>query len=127
MQNFLDVEGANPGLDTAINGISFLNDGKSSASIDGKKVNLTVLRSPIYAHHEPYEPEETGTCLYRSGSSSSLRWNLSSLRKMGTGVHCKTLSRQMNQKPIATFCRTIIMENGQTDSLIKVESENILF
>ncbi len=64
MQNFLDVEGANPGLTTAVNGLSFLNDGKSSGSIAGKEVSLTVLRSPIYANHEPYEPDENLEYVY---------------------------------------------------------------
>lgn len=64
MQNFLDTEGANPGLETAINGLSFLNDGKSSGSIAGKEVSLTVLRSPIYANHEPYQPDENLEYVY---------------------------------------------------------------
>jgi alpha-mannosidase len=38
-------------------GMSFLNDGKYSFSVDPRAFNLTILRSPIYAHHVPYVPE----------------------------------------------------------------------
>lgn len=126
VQNFLDVEGANPGLDTAINGISFLNDGKSSASIDGKKVNLTVLRSPIYAHHEPYEPEETLEYVYIDQGIQQFEYGIYPHDGRWEQAHTVRRSRQMNEKPIAIFETYHNGELPQTDSFIKVESENIL-
>jgi alpha-mannosidase len=39
-------------------GLSLLNDGKYSASVSGSTIGLTVLRSPAYAHHDPFEPRE---------------------------------------------------------------------
>jgi alpha-mannosidase len=38
-------------------GMSLLNDGKYSYSMKEYEIELTVLRSPIYAHHVPYEPQ----------------------------------------------------------------------
>jgi alpha-mannosidase len=38
-------------------GMSILNDGKYSFDMKEYEINLTVLRSPIYAHHVPYEPQ----------------------------------------------------------------------
>lgn len=38
-------------------GVSLLNDAKYSYSIHNKEMSLTVLRSPIYAHHDPYVPD----------------------------------------------------------------------
>jgi alpha-mannosidase len=41
-------------------GMSLLNDGKYSYSMKEYEIELTVLRSPIYAHHVPYEPQSDG-------------------------------------------------------------------
>ena len=49
-QRWVDVSGE--GL-----GVSFLNDGKYSFSVDDNVFGLTVLRSPIYAHHDPTVPD----------------------------------------------------------------------
>ncbi|MCD6475485.1 MAG: hypothetical protein J7K85_04370, partial [Anaerolineaceae bacterium] len=49
-QNWVDVSGDSLG-------VSFLNDGKYSFSVENNVFGLTVLRSPIYAHHDPEEPQ----------------------------------------------------------------------
>ena len=54
-QEWVDVSGE--GADGKVRGLSLLNDGKYSFSVNGNVLNLTVLRSPIYAHHIPYVPE----------------------------------------------------------------------
>ena len=36
-------------------GFSLLNDGKYSLDVNGIEIGLTVLRSPVYAHHIPHE------------------------------------------------------------------------
>lgn len=38
-------------------GLSLINDAKYSYSIDNRELALTVLRSPIYAHHDPLVPD----------------------------------------------------------------------
>jgi alpha-mannosidase len=38
-------------------GVSILNDGKYSFDVTEKVIRMTVLRSPIYAHHDPYVPQ----------------------------------------------------------------------
>jgi alpha-mannosidase len=38
-------------------GLSILNDGKYSYDVDVRDIGLTVLRSPIYAHHMPVIPQ----------------------------------------------------------------------
>ena len=38
-------------------GLSILNDAKYSFDVRGAEMSLTVLRSPAYAHHDPYQPE----------------------------------------------------------------------
>jgi alpha-mannosidase len=50
---WIDVSGAGAGL-------SLLNDGKYSFDVRGGDMAMTVLRSPIYAHHDPLVPEADG-------------------------------------------------------------------
>ena len=38
-------------------GLNILNDGKYGLDVRGEEVGLTVLRSPIYAHHDPFVPQ----------------------------------------------------------------------
>ena len=103
MQNFLDTEGANPGLETAINGLSFLNDGKSSGSIAGKEVSLTVLRSPIYANHEPYQPDENLEYVYVDQGVQTFTYGLYPHDGSWEDACTVRRSRELNEKPIALF------------------------
>ena len=54
-QGWVDVSGIS--LDNgAVYGLSVLNDAKYSFDVDGNTLSLTVLRSPVYAHHDPFVP-----------------------------------------------------------------------
>jgi len=54
-QGWLDLSGRTPDNGHPY-GLSILNDGKYSAHVAGGEIGFTVLRSPIYAHHDPYVP-----------------------------------------------------------------------
>jgi alpha-mannosidase len=58
-QGWIDLSGTHPGTG-AVHGLSLLNDGKFSHDVEGRVMSLTVLRSPVYAHHDPRRltPEE---------------------------------------------------------------------
>lgn len=56
-QGWLDLTGVSPADPEFRYGLSILNDGKYSASIENGEIGFTVLRSPIYAHHDPYVPD----------------------------------------------------------------------
>jgi alpha-mannosidase len=58
-QAWLDMTGTAPGTETTY-GLSLLNDGKYSFHSTPGTLALTLLRSPIYAHHDPYVPEPDG-------------------------------------------------------------------
>lgn len=59
MQNWVDVSGLVPGKGNGHTaGVAILNNGKYSASVAKDVIGLTLLRSPIYAHHNPYVPSE---------------------------------------------------------------------
>lgn len=61
MQRWMDLSGTQEN-DTAVCGLSIINNGKYSASMVDNTMELTVLRSPIYAHMAsqvlPLEEEE---------------------------------------------------------------------
>jgi alpha-mannosidase len=58
-QRWLDVTGSTDPNGESY-GLSVLNDGKYSSDVSGAEIGLTVLRSPIYAHHDPIVPDPDG-------------------------------------------------------------------
>lgn len=56
MQSWIDVTGKSL-RNGCTYGMGLLNDGKCGVSVDGARIRMTVLRSPIYAHHAPHEPK----------------------------------------------------------------------
>lgn len=108
-------------------GLSLLNDAKYSYDVKDNIISLTVLRSPVYAHHVPIELEENG--IYHYIDQGWQRFNYSIVPHQGTwkkaGVVQK--SEQLNQSAIAilaTFHHD--GELPQTDTFIHVDSSNIL-
>ncbi|HEX2863958.1 MAG TPA: glycoside hydrolase family 38 C-terminal domain-containing protein, partial [Deinococcales bacterium] len=55
-------------------GLGLLNDAKASASAQESRLSLTLLRSPIYAHHDPFKPVPGGD--YRFMDQGEQRFNL---------------------------------------------------
>jgi alpha-mannosidase len=54
--SWVDVSGKTSASDE-LYGVSILNNGKYSFDVADGEIGLTVLRSPVYAHHEPVEPQ----------------------------------------------------------------------
>ncbi len=126
MQSFVDLEGANPGLDTDINGLSILNDGKTSGSVTGKVAALTVLRSPIYAHHEPYVPKEELEYVYIDQGVQTFTYGLYPHDGCWERADTARRGRQMNEKPVALFETYHDGELPMTGSLLRIEETNVL-
>ena len=103
MEKFMDLEGTNPGMETAIAGLSILTDTRSACSTLNQEAYLTVLRSPIFAHHTPYVPDENITYDYMDQGKSEFTYALyphtGSWEQSQTGE----LSQTMLAKPIALF------------------------
>lgn len=126
MQNFLDVEGANPGLTTAINGLSFLNDGKTGGSVAGKEVSLTVLRSPIYANHEPYVPDDSLEYVYMDQGVQTFTYGLYPHDGSWEDSCTVRRSREFNEKPAALFETYHKGELPQKASFLELSADNVL-
>ncbi|HEU4325916.1 MAG TPA: glycoside hydrolase family 38 C-terminal domain-containing protein [Roseiflexaceae bacterium] len=54
-QSWVDLSGVARGAELPY-GLSLLNDSKYSFDVRGRELSLTVLRSPVYAHHDPTQP-----------------------------------------------------------------------
>jgi hypothetical protein len=55
-QGWIDLSGISPQTGESY-GLSILNDGKYGYDVKNEEIGLTVLRSPIYAHHDPFVPQ----------------------------------------------------------------------
>ncbi len=57
MHAWVDLSGSPPGKTGRTSGLAVLNDGKYSYDVHDRAIHLTALRSPYYAHHEPFVVE----------------------------------------------------------------------
>lgn len=110
-------------------GIAFINDGKYGHDIMGREYNMTVLRSPAYAHHDPQplDPEQDHDYMDQ-GLHRFTYWML---------PHDKTW-KQANIPQIAAECNQpasilLVNENPdpdgalpQEDSFARVEADNVM-
>jgi len=126
MQKFLDVEGVCPGRETQPNGLTFINDGKTSAAIDKQDLYLTILRSPIFAHHDPAVPDDTLEYTYQDQGEQQFTYTL--YPHSGSWENADTVrrSRELNEKAVATFETFHEGALPQSDSFVQVGSDHIL-
>lgn len=104
-QSWLDLSGTVRATGTTY-GVSLLNDGKYSFDVNVRDIGLTVLRSPVYAHHIPAQPEAGQS--YRYIDQGEQRFTYSLLPHTGGWETAGTVRRaaELNQPPIvllATF------------------------
>lgn len=66
-------------------------------------MSLTVLRSPIYANHEPYEPDENLEYVYIDQGVQTFTYALYPHDGSWENSHTVRRSREINEKPIALF------------------------
>jgi alpha-mannosidase len=108
-------------------GFSLLNDGKYSLDVNGTDIGLTVLRSPVYAHHIPHELQPERDYPYMDQGIQHFQYTL--YPHTGSWQQAGTVRRSagLNQPPLAFF--TTYHPQGtlpQSDSFIAVTSENIM-
>lgn len=124
-QSWVDYTGLIPSINK-IYGLSLMNDAKYSYSIHNKELALTVLRSPIYAHHIPYEPDPNGE--YSFIDQGIQRFSYSLLPHEGTWVDAETVKRaaELNCKPIALAETYHEGPLPQTDSYVDCNQPNVI-
>jgi alpha-mannosidase len=107
-------------------GMSILNDGKYSFDMTEHEINLTVLRSPIYAHHVPYEPQPGGQ--YSFMDQGVQRFTYALLPHTGSWEDAGTVQRaaELNQPPILQVESLHAGPLPQKDSYLSVDQDNVI-
>jgi alpha-mannosidase len=125
-QVWVDVSGHLKGTNQPY-GVSLLNDGKYSFDILPADIGLTVLRSPIFAHHQPAEPDPART--YTCVDQGVQHFNYALIPHQGDWKHAGTVRRgaELNQAPIVLI-GTAHADGAlpREDSYIQVDQPNIL-
>lgn len=57
MHAYVDATGVAPGQEQPVTGLAVLNDGKYAYSAEKGALDITLVRSPYYANHEPFVVE----------------------------------------------------------------------
>jgi len=125
-QSWVDVSGVSRDRDIPY-GFSLLNDGKYSLDVNLRDIGLTILRSPVYAHHIPAVLEPAGDHAYIDQGIQRFRYTL--LPHPGSWETAGTVRRaaELNQPPVALFA-TFHPEGilPQSDSFLTVHPENVM-
>jgi alpha-mannosidase len=124
-QSWIDLSGMSRDTDLPY-GFSLLNDGKYSFDVNVRDIGLTILRSPIYAHHMPVEPDPEAS--YSFIDHGIQRFSYTLYPHQGSWERAATVQRaaELNQPPvplIATY-----HPNGslpQTASFLCVDRPNV--
>ena len=126
MQRWMDLTGTQEGRGSRV-GLAILNNGKYSASMAGSTLELTVLRSPIYAHHQPEiltrEEDE-----YTYMDQGLQRFSYTLVPHTGDWQDCGIVKRaeELNQPcpaVIETYHRGPFPQRAQ---YIRIDQENII-
>ncbi len=97
---WVDLSGASRVNDEPY-GVSILNDSKYSYSVHQREIGLTVLRSPIYAHHDPMVPDPQRMYMFIDQGIQRFRYAIFPHR--GSWQEAGTVHRaaEINQGPVA--------------------------
>jgi alpha-mannosidase len=100
-QRWADVSGRS--TDGARAGVSILNDGKYSSDVLGAEIGLTVLRSPIFAWHDPFVPEPEGVYPFTDQGIQEFRYAI--LAHDGDWREAGTVRRaaELNMEPMVVL------------------------
>ncbi len=125
-QSWVDVSGLS--RDNAdCYGLSILNDGKYSLDVNIRDIGLTVLRSPIYAHHLPVVPDPEGHYSFIDQGIQHFTYTL--LPHTGGWEQAGTVRRaaELNQRPVA-LVETYHPDGRlpQRDSYLSVDQDNVI-
>ena len=126
MQSWVDISGFGRSSQQPY-GFSLLNDAKYSLDMHLNEIGLTVLRSPIYAHHTPAAPNMEAED-YRFIDQGEQRFTYVMQPHAGSWETAGTVRRaaELNQPPVAL--QSTFHPNGslpQSDSFIAVDQDNI--
>ncbi|KKI90085.1 hypothetical protein WQ54_23515 [Bacillus sp. SA1-12] len=124
-QNWIDVSGTHPQTGEMY-GLSILNDGKYSFDIHNKEMSMTVLRSPIYAHHDPLVPEEDGHYSFIDQGIQTFTYSMLPHKDNWETAGTVKRAAELNQKPVTIIETYHKGTLPQKDSFLTVDTENVI-
>lgn len=124
-QSWLDLSGLSRDTSDRV-GLSLLNDGKYSYDINVRDIGMTVLRSPIYAHHMPLVPDPDTYYSYIDQGVQKFTYTI--LPHAGSWDEAGTVRRaaELNQPPVALVTT---LHNGPLPhcaSFLAVDQDNLI-
>jgi len=98
-QSWVDLSGVPRGRED-VYGLSLLNDSKYSFDVYNKTLSMTVLRSPIYAHHDPFVPSADDNYVFIDQGVQQFTYTL--LPHPGSWETAGTVqaAMELNQRPV---------------------------
>lgn len=107
-------------------GLSILNDNKYSFDVDIRNIGMAVIRSPIYAHHDPARPEPDGHYTFIDQGVQRFRYVL--LPHVGGWDEAGTVRRaaELNTPPTALLATFHEGPLPQRNSYLSVDKSNIV-
>lgn len=124
-QNWVDVSGTAREANV-VYGCSILNDAKYSFDVRNRDIGMTVLRSPIYAHHEPRVPDPQGHYSYIDQGIQRFHYTI--LPHDGSWERAGTVRRasELNQRPVVINATFHEGKLPLSQSFALIEPENLI-
>jgi alpha-mannosidase len=124
-QRWIDLSGRVPGVGK-IYGLTIANDSKYSFDVRLDDLGVTVLRSPIYAHHDPKVPSDDD--LYAFQDQGTHRFALRLVPHPGSWVEGEAVRAafELNQPPIALMESAHQGPLPQRESFLDISAANVV-
>jgi alpha-mannosidase len=124
-QSWIDLSGTSRDSG-GLYGLSVLNDSKYSFDVMVRDIGMTVLRSPIYAHHIPAEGKPDGHYSFIDQGIQRFRYALLPHEGSWTtaGTVCRAL--ELNQPPISLNTAFHDGPLARRESFLEVDHANIV-
>ncbi|GAB2566572.1 alpha-mannosidase [Gracilibacillus alcaliphilus] len=107
-------------------GLSIANNAKYSYSVEGNEISLTVLRSAIYAHHDPLVPDPDGHYSFIDQGIQHFRYTMLPHEDSWEEARTVQHAAEVNQRPVALIETYHEGSLPQKDSYISVNQDNVL-
>jgi alpha-mannosidase len=126
IQNWVDVSGTIGKHREDIYGLSILNDAKYGVDVIGNTINLTVLRSPIFAHHAPFVPEVDEDYPIIDQGIQTFTYQLLPHENSWEEAETVKHALELNQKPQFVVETYHTGTFPQEDSFISIDQPNVI-
>ena len=125
-QSWVDVSGSSRDTDEPY-GVSIINDSKYSYDVFVRDIGMTVLRSPIYAHHDPLVPEPDRMYSFIDQGVQRFRYAIYPHQRGWEEAQTVQRAAELNQRPYALI--GTYHPNGtlpQIDTFVVVDQPNVV-